>query len=100
MKAELVRVWPGVLSFLETPIPVSGRITDSTGGAVSSAEILLPEYKFHFKEQKPVRADGVFHLWVPQGKLKMQVKHSRGVHEEIVDVNAAGSYLHIKLPSE
>lgn len=100
LKAELKRVWPGVLRFLKMPIPVSGIVTDDAGNALLDAEILLPEYKFHFKEKKPVRPDGMFHLWVPAGKLKMQVKHRQGVHEMHVDVDESGSVLHVKVPSQ
>jgi len=100
MKAELARVWPGVLKFLQMPIPVSGTVTDDAGNTLSDAEIVLPHYQFAFNEKKPVRADGLFHLWVPEGQLKLQVKHSQGVHEMDVHVKPNGSVLHVKVPNQ
>ena len=37
---------------------------------------MLPEYKWMLNETKPVRDDGVFHLWVPEGRLQLGVKVS------------------------
>ncbi len=51
--------------------------THSTG----TAPQVLPEYKWMLNETKPVRDDGVFHLWVPEGRLQLGVKvseYSRG----------------------
>jgi len=100
MQQELARVWPGVLRFIEMPLPLSGRVTDAAGKPVKDAEIVLPEYKFNFKERKPVRPDGLYHVWVPAGKLKLQVKHPQGVHEVTVDVDANGVTHDIKLPAQ
>jgi hypothetical protein len=100
MQDELKRVWPGVLRFLQMPLPVSGKVTDSSGKPVKDAEIVLPDYKFSFNEKKPVRPDGLFHLWVPPGKLKLQVKHAKGVHEVQVDVDDNGVQHDIQLPAE
>ena len=53
------------------------RGTHTTG----TAPQVLPEYKWMLNETKPVRADGVFHLWVPEGRLQLGVKvseYSRG----------------------
>ena len=56
-----------------------------------TAPQVLPEYKWMLNETKPVRDDGVFHLWVPEGRLQLGVKvseYSRGT----LAVPASGAF--------
>jgi hypothetical protein len=66
--SEATLVWPGILSVLERPIPLSGHVTDQRTGAPVAATIELPTVTFSNGEGNASGgAYGAYHLFVPPG---------------------------------
>lgn len=96
--ATLKRVWPGVQKFLQTPISVSGVITDKKTGKPVQAKLELPEYKWHLKEKKQSGQRGHYHLWLPDGKHKLRVTApGKPPKTVLVEAKASGNVQHIKV---
>lgn len=96
--ATVKQVWPGIKRFLQTPISASGIVTDEKTGKPLKAEIKLPEYKFTQNERLQSGERGHYHLWLPEGKHKVEV-HAEGKDVKTVDVETkqGGSVKHIKV---
>ncbi len=66
--SEATLVWPGVLSVLERPIPVSGHVTDARTGAPLTASIELLNVTFSNGEANASGgAYGAYHIFLPPG---------------------------------
>ena len=66
--SEATLVWPGILSVLERPIPISGHVTDARTGAPLTATIELPNVTFPNGEGNASGgAYGAYHLFLPPG---------------------------------
>ena len=66
--SEATQVWPGILSVLERPIPVSGHVTDGRTGAPLAASIELLNVTFPNGEVNASGgAYGAYHLFLPPG---------------------------------
>ena len=66
--SEATQVWPGILSVLERPIPVSGHVTDGRTGAPVAANIEVLNVTFPNGEVNASGgAYGAYHLFLPPG---------------------------------
>jgi hypothetical protein len=66
--SEATLVWPGLLSVLERPIPLSGHVTDQRTGAPLTATIELPNVAFSNGESNASGgAYGAYHMFLPPG---------------------------------
>jgi hypothetical protein len=74
MRAELERIWPGVVAFLEKPLGIVGHVVDAATGEGIAASLEIDELQFNYGEVK--RSDGTFgrfHLFVPPGEWRVRV---------------------------
>jgi len=96
--ATVEKVWPGMKKFLQQPIAVSGIVTDEKTGNPLKAELKLPEYKFTQGEKLTSGERGHYHLWLPEGKHKVEV-HAEGKDVKTVTVESTpkGNVQHIKV---
>jgi len=66
--SEASLVWPGILSVLERPIPISGHVTDARTGAPLTASIEILGVTFPNGEVNASGgAFGAYHVFVPPG---------------------------------
>ena len=66
--SEATLVWPGILSVLERPIPISGHVTDArTGAPLTAAVELLNVTLSNGEGQTSGGAYGAYHLFLPPG---------------------------------
>ena len=66
--SEATLVWPGILSVLERPIPISGHVTDARTGAPLAATIELLNVTFSNGEVNTSGGGyGAYHLFLPPG---------------------------------
>ena len=71
--SEATLVWPGVLSVLERPIPVSGHVTDARTGAPLAASIELLNVTFSNGEANASGgAYGAYHMFLPPGTYNVR----------------------------
>jgi hypothetical protein len=74
---EAALVWPGILTVLERPIPVSGRVTDALTGAPIAARIDLVNVAFANGEtNNSGGAFGGYHVFVPPGTYDIRFSAS------------------------
>ena len=61
---ELISTWPGVLEHLTTPVPMTGHVTSSSGGAPLQASITVAGHEFqHGQTVMSGGRFGRYHLW-------------------------------------
>jgi hypothetical protein len=71
--SEANLVWPGILSVLERPIPISGHVTDARTGAPLAASIELVNVTFSNGETNASGgAYGAYHVFVPPGTYDLR----------------------------
>eukprot|EP01080_Neovahlkampfia_damariscottae_P001724 gene1724-493_t len=75
MKAELVRVWPGTLENLATPIPLSGHVIDASTKKGIKANFKIEGLTFVNNEQRysNKKRKGRYHLWLPTGRYVLEL---------------------------
>jgi hypothetical protein len=74
---EAALVWPGILTVLERPIPVSGHVTDAQTGAPIAARIDLVNVTFANGEtNNSGGAFGGYHVFVPPGTYDIRFSAS------------------------
>jgi hypothetical protein len=74
---EAALVWPGILTVLERPIPVSGRVTDALTGAPIAARVDLVNVTFANGEtNNSGGAFGGYHVFVPPGTYDIRFSAS------------------------
>jgi carboxypeptidase T len=74
---EAALVWPGILTVLERPIPVSGRVTDALTGAPIAARIDLVNVTFANGETNNSGGSfGGYHVFVPPGTYDIRFSAS------------------------
>jgi carboxypeptidase T len=70
---EASLVWPGILSVLERPIPVTGHVTDAADGAPLAAKIELLNVAFSQGETNASGgAYGAYHIFMPPGTYNVR----------------------------
>eukprot|EP00479_Gromia_sphaerica_P005790 TRINITY_DN16884_c0_g1_i1.p1 TRINITY_DN16884_c0_g1~~TRINITY_DN16884_c0_g1_i1.p1 ORF type:complete len:167 (-),score=22.91 TRINITY_DN16884_c0_g1_i1:82-582(-) len=69
MRAELVRVWPGILTFLQVPISLSGHVFSAATGQPIASTFTVPALNFNLAEVAAYTTTpfGRYHLWLPNG---------------------------------
>lgn len=88
MQAEVARVWPMILTFLNIPIPIFGHVTDSSTGAPVVARIVVQGLSFNYNEVFSSNLPfGRYHLWLPNGVWVLSFQAS-GYHEATIQVGA------------
>ena len=66
--SEATLVWPGIVSVLDRPIPISGHVTDGRTGTPLNATIELPNVTFTNGEVNGSGGVyGAYHVFVPPG---------------------------------
>lgn len=91
-------VWPGIKRFVQQPISVSGVITDEKSGKPVEADIKLADYTFTQGEKFHSGKQGHYHLWLPNGKHKIQVRAPGKEMKELeVEAKDGGNVHHIKV---
>jgi len=91
-------VWPGIKQFIQQPIGVSGVVTDGQTGEPVEADIKLPEYQFSQGETLHSGKRGHYHLWLPHGKHKLEVRaKGKPVKNVEVESKEGGNVHHIQV---
>jgi Carboxypeptidase regulatory-like domain len=66
--SEATLVWPGILSVLERPISITGRVTDAATGAPVAAKVDLLNVTFSNGESNGSGGPhGRYHIFLPAG---------------------------------
>jgi len=90
---EAATVWPGILSVLERPIPVSGHVMDAVTGAPLSARIELQNVTFANGETNSSGGSyGAYHMFLPPGTYDVRFSaagYAPAVHRVTVIANSA-----------
>jgi len=75
MQKELTRAYPGILKFLQIPIPVVGVVQDAVDKTpVKGAELMLQDAGLKLEERASVtNPTGLYHVWIPKGEWKVKV---------------------------
>jgi len=69
MQAEVVRVWPMALTYLEFPIPLFGHVVDQDSGVPVEARVVVNGLSFNYNENFSSSLPfGRYHLWLPPGR--------------------------------
>jgi len=71
---EVRRVWPAVVTFLERPITLRGRVTDASGAPVPNANIVVKQVEWLAGETRNSNpSTGTYHLFLPHGEYDIEV---------------------------
>ena len=101
---EATLVWPGILSVLERPIPISGHVTDASTGAPLAAKIeLLTSRSRTAKPTASGGAYGGYHMFLPPGTYDVRFSATGYVpsvnqldrHANLGDRNGRRTHAHL-----
>jgi hypothetical protein len=74
MRAEVQRVWPGLLLALQLPIPLQGHIKEASSGKPISAQVIVEGLDFKYGEKfYSDPKNGRYHWWIPDGEWNLKV---------------------------
>lgn len=92
-QSEAALVFPGLLWLLETPIPLSGNVTDTVTGDPVAATITMVGVPFqHDETNSSGGAFGRYHVFAPAGSYTLLFE-AEGYHDETLQVQLTGSAL-------
>ena len=74
MKDELERVYPGIVKLLEIKPSAFGHIVNADNEPVKGAELEVTNLGYKMGEISTPTKHGLYHLWLPAGHHKVQVK--------------------------
>ncbi len=90
-QAEAALVFPGVLWFLEDPIPLCGNVTDAVTGDPVEATITMVGVPFEHDETNSSGGPyGRYHIFAPAGTYTLLFE-AEGYHAETIEVELTGS---------
>ncbi len=90
-QAEAALVFPGVLWFLEHPIPLAGNVTDAVTGDPVQATITMVGVPFQHEETNSSGGSrGRYHIFAPTGSYTLLFE-AEGYHDETIAVQLTGS---------
>jgi len=90
-QAEAALVFPGVLWFLEDPIPLCGNVTDAITGEPVEATITMVGVPFEHEETNSSGGSyGRYHIFAPAGSYTLLFE-SEDYHDETIEVELTGS---------
>jgi carboxypeptidase T len=99
MKEELVRIWPGTLVGLGTPIPLSGHVVDARGKPIrANIDIQGLTWQLNEKRYSNEKRAGLYHLWIPEGQWTVSfAAPGFQTFTKSVTIGAQGEKLHVVL---
>jgi len=74
MQDELERVYPGIIKLLEIKPSAFGHIVNADNAPVKGAELKVTSLGYSLGEISTPTEHGLYHLWLPEGHHKVQVK--------------------------
>jgi len=92
---ELINTWPGVLEHMTTPVPMTGHVTSSNGGAPLVASITVAGHEF--QDGQTVLSGGRFgryHLWGGPGTFDVTFTAEDHLPQTVQVTMAAGQTLY------
>lgn len=92
---ELINTWPGVVEHLTTPVPMTGHVTSSNGGAPLAASITVAGHEF--QDGQTVMSGGRFgryHLWGGPGTFDVTFTADNHLPQTVQVTLAAGQTLY------
>jgi len=98
VKAELKRVFPGILEMLKIPIALHGSVTDKKTKQPLVAKLSVPSLAMKLDEVSPTSKTGQYHLWLPEGKWSLKIDvHGRPSVNKEVNIQAGANELHLEV---